>query len=246
MPLSPEMFDYAKSVLEVIVVNVILSGDNAVVIALAALHLPEDRRRQALALGGASAILTQFAFTLAISYLIQVPGLRLVGAMLLTWIACRLLRDDAVETSKPGASAGFGRTIANIVLANLVMSLDNAIAVAGASRQDPARIALGLVLSAAIILGFSSMLLQIVGRFRWVVFVGAGLLASTAAGLMWQDLESALSLARLPLAAVALRAGGTHGGYWALKALLVTVCLASPRWWPKPTDAWASSIVADG
>ena len=231
----PEMFDYARSVLEVAAINVILSSDNAVIIALAARNLPDGRRRQAMAIGGASAILIQLGFTLAVSYLIRIPGIRLVGALLLAWIACRLLRDESRDVAEFGAPASFGKAIANIAVANLVMSLDNALAVAGASGQHPARLALGLVLSATIILGFSSMILRVVDRARWVAFAGAGLLASTAAGMMWQDFESAASGAHWHVAALAVGFVGSQGGFWAFKALIVSTCLASPRWWPKPS-----------
>ncbi len=230
-----DMFDYARSVLEVAAINILLSSDNAVIIALAARDLPDRRRKQALLLGGASAIVIQLGFTLAVAYLIQIPGIRLIGAVFLAWIACRLLRDESRDVTEPGAPASFGSAIASIVFANLVVSLDNALAVAGASGHDPARLVLGLVLSATVILGCSTMILRIVARYRWVAVAGAGLLAYTAAEMMCQDFESAARVTHWHVTAVAVGAVGLHGYFWAFKAFIVSTCLASAKWWPRPS-----------
>jgi predicted tellurium resistance membrane protein TerC len=122
---------------------------------------------------------------------------------------------------------------------NLVMSLDNAIAVAGVSRSDPVSIGLGLLVSALIMLAFSAIILQLIGRLRWVAYAGAGLLALTAAGMMWQDLGMVVSFPHVPAASVGLGVVATHGARWAFKALVVSTCLSSPRWWP------ASAAVGD-
>lgn len=227
------MLDYGVSVLEVVTINLVLSGDNALVLALVAQKLPATQRRGALLVGGASAVLLQLFFTLTVSYLLLVPGLRLVGAFLAAGVACRLVRDEGREVADAPPPGSFRAAVVRIALVNVVMSLDNVIAVASVSRSDPIRISLGLFVSALVILAFSSLVLRVIGRFRWIAYAGAGVLALTAAGMMWQDLGAVVSSAHLPLTTAAAGLSTAREVRWGFKVIVVSTCLTAPRWWPR-------------
>ena len=131
------------------------------------------------------------------------------------------------------APGNLGSAIVRIALVNLVMSLDNAIAVAGVSQSNPVSIGLGMLASALIILAFSSIILQVIGRLRWVAYAGAGVLALTAAGMMWQDLATVVSFPHVPAATAGMGVVASRGARWGFKAFVVSTCLLSPRWWPR-------------
>jgi YjbE family integral membrane protein len=222
------------SLFQIVLINVVLSGDNALVIAMAARHLPVRQRRAAMLWGGAVAIVMRLILTLAVSYVLMVPGLRFVGAILLVGIACKLIQEEG-ETNEDGAPASTSLRLAvvRIALADLVMSLDNVVAIAGVSGSDPVLLAVGLVLSIAMILAFSQIILALMNRFRWVVYAGTGVLALTAAGMIRHDLEAVTQLAwaaRLPQQLSFWADWGFRGG-------LVVACLTSSRWWPRRLPA---------
>ena len=137
--------DWVSSIIQIVLVNAVLSGDNAMVIALAAHRLPAAQRRQAMLWGSGLAIVMRLLLTFVVSALLLVPGLRFVGAVLLAYIACKLIQEEA-QPAGPGREAptSMSSAIARIALADLVMSLDNVIAVAGVSQSDPVRLAVGL------------------------------------------------------------------------------------------------------
>src|SRR5271165_5316457 len=154
-PLHPLMIALA-SLVQIVLINVVLSGDNALVIAMVARHLPVPQRRAAMLWGGAAAITLRLALTLAVSYVLMVPGLRFVGAVLLVGIACKLVQDED-STNEDGAPVptSLRTAVVRIAVADLVMSLDNVVAIAGVSGSEPMLLAVGLVLSIAMILMFS-------------------------------------------------------------------------------------------
>jgi len=221
---------YAMSILEIIVINVALSGDNAVVIAMAAHKLPAPRRRTVIFWGGMLAVLTQAIFSLFIARLIRIPGLRSLGAVMLAGIACKLLQEETeeLEASQSRAQPGVQNPILRIALANLVMSLDNVMAIAGTCQSDPVRLVVALLVSMAIILGFSALIVKVLNRFKWIAYVGASMLAITAASMLWPELETAVGWARAPSAPEHL---GLALG-WSFNGLIVLACLSSPWWWP--------------
>jgi len=185
-------FTYVLSVLQIILIDIVLSGDNAVVIALAAHRLPEHQRRRAILWGGAVAIILRILFTLVMSFLLMIPGLRLVGGIMLAWIACKLLVNEAepAVTAEKAANSMFA-AVKMIFLADLVMSLDNMLAVAGAGHGDPLLLLMGLLVSIAIIMTCSELVARLMNRFQWLVCVGAGILAFTSAEMMIGDRELA-------------------------------------------------------
>ncbi|MBV8556249.1 MAG: TerC family protein [Planctomycetaceae bacterium] len=220
---------FLASIAQIVLINVVLSGDNALVIALAARQLPPDQRRKAMIWGSATAIALRLVLTLIVSYVLLVPGLRFAGAILLAWIACKLIQEENPATGHEGTASSTLRTaVLRIALADLIMSLDNVVAIAGVGQADPVALTIGLVLSIAMILICSNAILTLMNRFRWLAFVGAAVLALTAAGMMEHDLEFAKMLghARDP-------DRWPFWADWTFRGTVMSGCLTSSRWWPK-------------
>jgi len=174
---------------EVLLVNIVLSGDNAVVIGLAARGLPAHARKRAIILGGGFAVLLRLALTLPAEFLLKVPFLRAGGGLLLAWVAYRLLTGSE-EESADAESATVSTAIKLIVLADLTMSLDNILAVAAvAERSDNAVLVLtiGLALSIPIVLMGGSLVARMMGRLPILAWIGAAVLAYTAGELVSED-----------------------------------------------------------
>ena len=137
LTLHPVMVTLA-SLFQIVVINLVLSGDNALVIAMAARHLPARQCRDAMLWGGAVAMAVRLALTLAVSYVLIVPGLRFLGAILLLGIACKLIQEgDGTNEHRVPASTSLRTAIVRIAVADLVVSLDNVLAIAGVSGPDP-------------------------------------------------------------------------------------------------------------
>ena len=175
----------------IIWVNLLLSGDNAVVIALAARSLPPRQQGSAVFWGSAAAIVMRVLLTIFAVTLLQLPWLKLVGGLLLLWVGVKLLRPQEVEDSIGGAESLL-QAIKTILMADLVMSLDNVIAVAAAAEEGPphARIALlvlGLAISIPIVIFGSTMMLRLMQRFRVIIVLGGALLGFIAGDLMAND-----------------------------------------------------------
>jgi YjbE family integral membrane protein len=179
---SPE---FLSALLAIIVIDLVLAGDNAIVIALAARSLPPEIQKQTIIWGTVGAIVIRAVMTLGVVWLLKVPGLMLVGGILLVWIAYRLVvpkenHDDA----HAGAKASFWGAIKTIIIADAVMGVDNVLAVAGAAHGSFMLVVLGLIISVPIMVFGSSLVLKWMDRFPWIVYVGAGVLALTAASMI--------------------------------------------------------------
>jgi len=185
-------FALVLSILQIILIDVVLSGDNAVVIAMAAHKLPEHQRNRAILWGGGIAIFMRIIFTMIMAFLLMVPGLRMFGGILLVWIACKLLRDEGEESvTADSADRSTLSAIKMIFLADFVMSLDNMLAVAGASHGDWKILLFGLLVSIAIIMTCSTLIANLMNRYHWIVTLGAAILAFTAGEMMMNDREFA-------------------------------------------------------
>ena len=179
---SPEFF---SALLAIIVIDLVLAGDNAIVIAMAARNLPSHLQKKAIIWGAIGAIAVRSAMTLVVVYLLKVPGLMLIGGLLLVWIAYRLLtpsHDD--EAGGKHASTTFWGAMQTIVIADAVMGLDNVLAVAGASHGSYVLVVLGLLISIPVVIWGSTQILKLVERFPSITFLGAGVLAWTAAKMI--------------------------------------------------------------
>jgi YjbE family integral membrane protein len=175
---SPEFF---TALVAIVLIDLVLAGDNAIVIALAARRLPEHLRKKAVLWGAVGAIAVRSVMTLAVVWLLQIPGLLAIGGILLLWIAYKLLvNDDHVDENKVKASATFIGAMKTIVVADMVMGVDNVLAVAGAAHGSFLLVVLGLLISIPIVIWGSSIILKYTERFPSIVYIGGAVLAWTA------------------------------------------------------------------
>jgi len=179
------------ALLSIIVANILLSGDNAVVIALASRNLPPSQQRKAIFWGSAAAIILRVILTVTAVQLLTLPYLKITGAVLLVYIGVQLLADSGDEAEMHGHSNIWG-AIRTILIADLVMSLDNVIALAASAQKCPEETRLvllivGLGLSIPLIIFGSTMLLKVMDRFPIIITLGAGLLGLLAGGMLVED-----------------------------------------------------------
>jgi YjbE family integral membrane protein len=171
---------------KIIGVNIILSGDNAVVIALAARSLPQKQQKQAVIWGSLAAILMRVVLTVFAVALLQVPWLKLVGSLLLFWIGVKLLIPEDDSEDIP-ASDQLLSAIKTILIADLVMSLDNVIAVAAAAGGSLTLLILGLAISIPLVIFGATLLLKLMERFPVIITIGAGLIGWVAGEMLVAD-----------------------------------------------------------
>ncbi|GAB4358367.1 MAG: TerC family protein [Immundisolibacter sp.] len=176
------------ALLQIIGIDVILSGDNAVVIALASRGLPPAQRRRAVLLGTGAAIAMRVTLALVAAALLSYPGLRLAGGVLLLWIGISLLRPDGAQGGHGAATAStLGGAVRTILVADLAMSLDNVVGIAAAAKGSAVLLLLGLAVSIPLIVFSSTVLLRLMDRFPVIVVIGAGLLGYVAAEMIVSD-----------------------------------------------------------
>ncbi|HEU5432141.1 MAG TPA: TerC family protein [Thermomicrobiales bacterium] len=180
------MLELIGAVLSIVVIDLVLSGDNAVVIGMAARQLSPANRRRAIVLGGGGAIALRIAFTAMAALLLDIPYLRFVGGLLLLWIAWKLVRPSGhAETVSEAES--LGAAVRTIVLADVVMSLDNILAVGGAAHGQIELLMFGLLLSIPIILIGSELVARLLGRVPALLYVGVFVLVHTAVSMLLED-----------------------------------------------------------
>ena len=189
----------------IILIDLVLAGDNAIVIALAARNLPRHLQKQAIFWGTLGAIAVRVAMTAVVVTLLRLPGLMLAGGLLLLPIAWKLLRqDDGAHAIKP--AAGFWAAMRTIVIADALMGLDNVLAVAGASHGKMSLVVLGLLISVPLVVYGSTLILKLIERFPIVVYLGAAAIAWTAGRMLSHDLLTRTWFAPRPWAGYALEA----------------------------------------
>ncbi len=171
---------------KIIIANIILSGDNAVVIAMACHNLSDKYRRPAIIAGSAGAIVLRIVFCAILGLLLGVPYLKLVGGALLLWIGVKLMVDEE-DDANIKAHDNLWAAIWTIIVADAVMSLDNAIAIAAAAKGDFTLIVIGLVISIPIIIVGATLIAKLLDRFPWLAMVGAGLIGWIAGEVMAGD-----------------------------------------------------------
>jgi YjbE family integral membrane protein len=177
--------DFLSALAAIIVIDLVLAGDNAIVIALAARNLPKELQRRAIAWGTVGAVVVRASLTVAVLWLLQIPGLMAAGGALLVWIAYRLLTsDDGSPQHNVAPAVGFWAAMRTIVIADAVMGLDNVLAVAGAAHGSIVLVVLGLVISVPIVVWGSTLILRWIERVPSLLYVGGAVLAWTAAGMI--------------------------------------------------------------
>lgn len=236
MEIDPTIFWVGLA--QIIGVNIVLSGDNAVVIALAARALPQQQQKKAIFWGSAAAVVLRVILTIVAVELLRLPYLKLAGAALLLWIGIKLLLPEhgADENAGDSLSSGFGDAIRTILIADLVMSLDNVIAVAAAAKESLLLLILGLGISIPLVIFGSTLLLVLMQRYAFIITIGAGLLGWVAGDMAVSD--------PLVKAAVDTRASWLHLAGPLIGAALV---VAVGKWRragrapPEPATAGADS-----
>lgn len=174
------------ALLKIIAIDVILSGDNAVVIAMATRNLPRELRNKAIVWGTAGAVGLRILFAMLIVWLLRIPFVELVGGVLLLWIAFKVLvgGEDATTVS---AHNSFLKAVGTIILADVIMSLDNVVAVAGAANGQIAMVAIGVAISIPVMIYGSVFIVKAMERFAWIAYIGSGILAWTAGEMILKD-----------------------------------------------------------
>jgi YjbE family integral membrane protein len=176
--------DFLSALAAIIVIDLVLAGDNAIVIALAARNLPKELRRRAVIWGACGAVFVRASLTVGVLWLLQIPGLMLAGGVLLVWIAYRLLAGDDGGHSKIAPAAGFWGAMRTIVIADAVMGLDNVLGVAGAANGSVLLVVLGLLISIPIVVWGSTLIMRWIERFPALLYAGGAVLAWTAAKMI--------------------------------------------------------------
>lgn len=180
--------DFLIALMQIMMVNIVLSGDNAVVIALAARNLPAHQQKQAVLWGSGGAIVLRVILTIIAVALLKVPFLQFFGALLLVWIAIKLLiEDEHGEGEAHQAQDNLLAAVKTILVADVVMSLDNTLAIAGIAKGDWALLITGLVLSIPLIVFGSTIIMKLIARYPVIVYIGAGLIAYTAGEMIEGD-----------------------------------------------------------
>jgi len=184
---------------EVILIDLVLAGDNAIVVGALAAGLPADQRRKVILIGIAAALLLRIGFALAVTQLLQIIGLILAGGLLLLWVAWKMYRELRQAGQSPGCAeiAGdersglrpaksFAAAAWAVALADVSMSLDNVLAVAGAAREHPWVLAMGLVLSVALMGLAANLIAKYIDRYRWIGWFGLAVILWVAVNMIYE------------------------------------------------------------
>lgn len=190
--------DFWVGLLKIIWINIILSGDNAVVIALAARSLPPKQQRVAILLGSGAAVVLRVVLTLVAVWLMSVPYLQVIGGLLLLWIGAQLLRDDEDEQEHGVTHDSLFHAVRTILVADLVMSLDNVIAVAAAAKGSIVLLVFGLALSIPLVIFGSTLMIRLMDRFPILITFGAALIGWVAGETISSDAVFAGLIAQMP------------------------------------------------
>ena len=173
-----------SALLAIILIDLVLAGDNAIVIALAARNLPAELQKKAIVWGTVGAIAVRSVMTLGVVWLLQIPGLMLVGGLGLLWIAYKLLADTGQDDEHGPVASTFWGAMKTIIVADALMGVDNVLGVAGAAHGSWDLVIIGLLVSVPIVVFGSSVVLRLVERFPVIIQLGAAVLAFTAAKMV--------------------------------------------------------------
>lgn len=169
-----------SDLLTIVLMDLVLAGDNAIVIALAARNLPQQLQKRAVIWGTLGAIVVRIVLTVVVVYLLELPGLMLVGGLLLLPIAWKLLKPPHDEHGHVVPAASFWSALRTIVVADVLMGLDNVLAIAGAAKGHMGLVVIGLLISIPLVVWGSTLILKLIERFPVIVYAGAAAIAWTA------------------------------------------------------------------
>lgn len=223
--------EFFGALLGIMMVNIVLSGDNAVVIALASRALPPKQQKMAILWGSVGAIGLRVVLTVVAVVLLHIPYVQFIGGVLLVWIAAKLLLEEEGGENIE-ASGSMWKAVKTIIIADLIMSLDNTLAIAAVAKGDYVLLALGLALSVPLIVFGSQIIVKIMDRFPIIVYAGAGLIAWTAGEMMAGDRLLAAYAGMVPA--------------WLLPALITVAVIAAGVWHKKFRKAPAEADAEHG
>lgn len=187
--------DEFSTLVQVILIDLLFAGDNAIAIGLVAKGLPKSQRKKVIAWGVVLAVILRIAFAVVTVQLLKIPGLLIVGGLLLLWVCWRLWQDfrqldghatDAsMPTDQPQQSVSFRQALIRIVAADVSMSLDNVLAVAGVAREHLIILVFGLALSVVLMLVAATLIADILSRYKWIAYVGLFIILFVALTMLW-------------------------------------------------------------
>lgn len=177
--------EFLTALLSIILIDLVLAGDNAILIGLAARNLPRQLQKKAIIWGTFGAIIIRASATLVVVKLLQIPGLLLTGGILLIWIAYRLLAQEKEHNVKSGTT--FWSAMRTIIIADALMGIDNVLAVAGAAHKSFLLVILGLLISVPIIIWGSTVILKYIEKYPIIIKIGSGVLAWTASKMIVEE-----------------------------------------------------------
>lgn len=180
--------DFFSGLISIILIDLVLGGDNAILIALATRKLPKHQRTKAIAWGVVGAIVVRIVMTIIAVWLLQIPLLKFVGGVLLIWIAFKLLYDKSEHEEKVDSKDNLGAAIRTIIMADLLMGIDNVLAVAGAADGHVGLVVLGLLISIPIIVFGSTIILKFIDRYPIIIYIGAAVIAVVAGKMIVTDI----------------------------------------------------------
>ena len=175
------------AILSIVLIDIVLAGDNAVVIALAVRTLPPKQRMMGIALGSGVAVVLRVALTFVATQLLAISYVKLVGGLLILWIAVKLLIDNTGDHPPGKEAGGLWQAVWLILVADITMSLDNVLAVAGASRGSLALLIFGLALSIPLVVFTSNLLSKLMDRYPVIIYVGAAILGKVGGDMIMTD-----------------------------------------------------------
>jgi YjbE family integral membrane protein len=194
--MDPHLLSQLTALFSVVMIDVVLAGDNAVVVGTAAAGLPAQQQKQVIFFGSALALVARILFALIATQLLAIVGLLLAGGLLLLWVAWKIWRElrrehHAALTEEQLAAAArrpktFRSAIAQVAVADISMSLDNVLAVAGAAREHPYIMIFGLVFSVALMAVAAGFIARLIDRHRWVAYVGLAIVLFVAGKMIWE------------------------------------------------------------
>jgi YjbE family integral membrane protein len=215
------------AVLQIVWINILLSGDNAAVIAIACRDLPRRRRVWGMAIGAGVAVVLRVVFTAIVAPLLLLPYLKIAGGLALLYIAAKLLVPDEPDRSETQAAEHLLRVVAIIVVADVVMSLDNVIAIAAAAGNDMTLLVLGLAISIPLIVAGAALVVMLLDRFPLLIWGGAALLGWIAGGVIATDPVTRAALIH------AYGVPAAHAAEYAAAAVGAAIALVAGGWWRK-------------
>jgi YjbE family integral membrane protein len=179
--------EFLSQILRIVIIDLVLSGDNAVVIGMAAHRLEPVQRKRAILIGGGAAIALRILLTAIAAFLLKLEGLHLIGGLLLIWIGFKMLKAEEETHEGIKVAASLKDAIITILIADFVMSLDNVLGVAGASNGSTELLIFGLILSMGILMFMGNFVATLINKLWWLAYVGSGVIVWTGAHMLFED-----------------------------------------------------------